>query len=242
MLTYPSAVNMKRWTALGLAFLIAIGLTAWITSNHSSAEVAANSSGAPTWLFSLSSDAGTMVKNSDGSYLLTLTGADDAITAFTDRPVRDTAIVPLSRAVLAWPQVFIASAPNAVLVEHDPQGNSDSFVVELSEPKLLSASTITFHAVLVENAVQPANLQPITNVVYAVPPATFGSVSLFIDSVPPSTVNIPPTSVCTSSTGATITPPGNVPTSSVTEEFNSSCASAGGHVVNNSGIHYTIPS
>ena len=85
-----------------MAFLVVIGLTAWITSNRSTDA----SSSAPSWLFSLSSDAGSMKKNADGSYLLTLTGADDAITAFTDRPVRDTAVVPLGRAVIAWPQVL----------------------------------------------------------------------------------------------------------------------------------------
>jgi hypothetical protein len=242
MFAYSSAVNMKRWTALGLAMLLAIGLTAWITSNRSRAEVGASAPDAPSWLFSLSSDGGAMTKNADGSYLLTLTGADDAITAFTDRPVRDTAIVPLKRAVLVWPQVFASAAPNAVLVEHDPQGDSDSFVVELSDPKLLTASTVTFHAEVVDNAVQPASLTPITNAVYAVPPAVFGAASLFIDDVTTTTVNIPPSAVCTSSTGSEITPPGNVPTSSETGGFDSACTTAGGTVDHTAGEHETIPS
>ncbi len=230
-----------------VAFLVFIGLTAWITSNRSTVPASAavstsDSSSAPSWLFSLSSNAGSMKKNADGSYLLTLTGADDAITAFTDRPVRDTAVVPLSRAVLAWSQVFASAPPNAVLVEHDPSGASDSFVVELTDPKLLNASTIRFHAVLVQNDVQPASLKPIANAQYSVPPATFGTVSLFIDDVTTTTVNYPAMSVCMSSTGGELTPPGSVTTSSETGSFDTACKNAGGYVDHTPGTHYTIPS
>jgi hypothetical protein len=235
------------WMAMVVAFLVFIGLTAWITSNRSTVPASAavstsDSSSAPSWLFSLSSNAGSMKKNADGSYLLTLTGADDAITAFTDRPVRDTAVVPLSRAVLAWSQVFASAPPNAVLVEHDPSGASDSFVVELTDPKLLNASTIRFHAVLVQNDVQPASLKPIANAQYSVPPATFGTVSLFIDDVTTTTVNYPAMSVCMSSTGGELTPPGSVTTSSETGSFDTACKNAGGYVDHTPGTHYTIPS
>jgi len=232
---------------LVVAFLVVIGLTAWITSNRSSESASAaastsDSSSAPSWLFSLSSDAGSMKKNADGSYLLTLTGADDAITAFTDRPVRDTAVVPLSRAVIAWPQVFASASPNAVLVEHAPSGASDSFVVELTDPKLLNASTITFKAVLVQNDVQPASLKPIANAQYAVPPATFGTVSLFIDNVTTTTVNYPAMSTCISSTGGELTPPGSVATSSESGSFSTACQNAGGTVMDTPGTHITVPS
>ncbi|CAB4912275.1 unannotated protein [freshwater metagenome] len=230
-----------------MAFLVVIGLTAWITSNRTTDATASSgsssaSSSVPSWLFSLSSDAGSMKKNADGSYLLTLTGADDAITAFTDRPVRDTAVVPLGRAVIAWPQVFASAAPNAVLVEHDPSGASDSFVVVLTDPKLLNASTVTFRAELVQNDVQPASLKPIANAQYVVPPTSFGTVSLFIDNVTTTTVNYPAMSVCISSTGGELTPPGSVTTSSETGSFDNACKNAGGTVEQTPGTHITMPS
>ena len=232
---------MKKpaWIALIAAAAGVIALTTWIGVSNSDERTA--SADAPTWLFSLSSDSGTMTKTADGGYDLVLVGVDDAFTAFTDRPYRDTAIIPLERAAQAWPQVFAESAPNAVIVEHEPSGESDSFVVELTEPRLVNASTMEFHAVPVTNQVQPASTKNVASSTYTNPPATFAAVSLFIDDVTTTTVNVPPTSVCTSPTGKEITPPGSIKTSSDNGSFDQSCATAGGTVMNIPGEYETIP-
>jgi hypothetical protein len=234
---------MKKiaWIVLIALAAAVIALTTWIGLSHSDESTSGAESDAPSWLFSLSADSGTMTKTADGGYDLVLTGADDAFTAFTDRPNRETAIIPLSRAMQAWPQVFAESAPNAVIVEHEPSGESDSFVVELTEPRLIDSSTITFHAVLVTNQVQPASTKNVASSTYATPPAVFKEASLFIDDVTTTTVSFPPMSVCTSPAGKEITPPGSITTSSDNGNFDESCKSAGGTVMNTPGEYQTIP-
>ena len=234
-------MNIKKWLAVAVCFVLAIVITAWITSNHSGAPAASTDAAARSWLFSLSSDSGSMKPNANGTYLLTLNGADDSITAFTDRPDRDSAVASIARAVEVWPMVFADAAPNAVLVIHDPKGSSDSFVVELTDPHLIGASTLTFQAkVLTADVMTPSSKQ-LAKSLYVTPPASFNAVSMFIDDVSTTTVNIPAKSVCVDKTGAQINPPGSVNTSAETGSFDAACQSAGGTVENTPGTHATYP-
>lgn len=182
-----------------------------------------------------------MKLNPDGSYLLTLDGVDDSITAFTDRPNRDSAVASIARAVEVWPTVFADAAPNAVMVIHDPQGSSDSFVVELTDPHLIRTSTLTFNAiVLTADVITPSSKQ-LARSLYETPPSTFQAVSMFIDDVSTTTVNIPAKSVCVDKSGNQINPPGSVNTSAETGSFDDACKSAGGTVDHTAGTHATYP-
>jgi hypothetical protein len=168
---------------------VVVGAAAWFATDRSHGDglgesVAAieSSSEPPSWLFSLTAGAGTYTSGADGTGMLTLTDVDPHVTAFTDRPDRDTAIVPASKLVEAWPALFAESAPNAVLVEHDPGGETDSFVLELSDPTA-DGSTMTYRARVVIGEDHSEELPGLTSTPSESPPATFSTVSLFIDDV-----------------------------------------------------------
>lgn len=165
------------------ALVIAVGL--WWTLGQGRDE-------GPNWLFSHTATAGTLIEKADGSYTLTLTGIDPHVLAFTDRPARDSAIVPASALVDAWPTLFASSPPNAVLVEHEATGDANSVVMTLTNPRLTtfetagSASadmaTLTFDAVVMSSEF-PENLKRLTRGIHEVPLSTFANASLFIDDV-----------------------------------------------------------
>lgn len=232
-------MNKKLWAIFALAGIATVVVMAWATSVYSP-QTGADSS-ERNWLFSLTSDSGTLQPNADGSYELTLNGTDESIIAFTDRPYRDSSVSSLSRAVQVWPQVFADAAPNAVLVEHNSDGASDSFVVELTKPQLIDASTLKFHAVVLAPNVISVGAKNLVNKAYATPPATFDAVSLFIDDVTTTTTNFPPMAICMSKSGSEITPPGSVLASSESTSFDNACTSAGGWVERTAGVHGTYP-
>ena len=133
-------------------------------------------------MFSYTARSGSMVEQPDGTYLLTLEHADENIVAFTDRPDRDTGIVPAAALVEEWPNLFADSAPNGVMVEHDPKGGTDSWVVELHDPAI-DGSTVTFRVTVLDEEDHSASASRLTNEVYDTPPTQFRAVSLFIDDV-----------------------------------------------------------
>jgi hypothetical protein len=142
-------------------------------------SVAGAQTSQPSWLFSQTSTGGTFAPTDDGEYTLTLTGVDPSLTAFTDRPVRGATIVDLADFIAAWPDAFASSAPNAVLVEHQPSGQSDSTVVTLYDP-VLAGDTLTFRVVALRDSNPEKFVDAPTN--YSVkPPAAFGTASLFVD-------------------------------------------------------------
>ncbi|MFN7151412.1 MAG: hypothetical protein ACK4V6_18285, partial [Microthrixaceae bacterium] len=134
----------------------------------------------PKWLFTETATGGTFTTDADGTHTLTLNGIDPEVTAFTDRPDRDTAIVSTEMFVRSWPSIFEDSAPNAVLVEHEPTGASDSFVLTLTDPKL-DGTTLTFTAEIVDGKDHSDQLPGLTPTPHREPPATFSTTSLFID-------------------------------------------------------------
>ncbi len=159
----------------------------------------------PKWLFSHTSEGGTITPGPDGTVVLTLTGIDQHVVAFTDRPDRRSEIIDVRALVMAWPSMFADSAPNAVLVEHEPNG-TDSSVLELTEPRL-DGSTLTFTAKVLE--VEAAEGPTVTAADQAdptMPPASFRAASLFIDDVDPSAAKFD----CVNANGARISPPGQV--------------------------------
>lgn len=157
--------------ALG-ALLIGSGVW-WFIDRQDSAE--------SSWLFSHTADGGILEEQSDGSYRLTLTGIDPHVMAFTDRPARDTQIIGIQALADVWNELFASAAPNAVLVEHNSQGEADSVVLELSSPEVVGDS-ITYSAQVLkdENA---QDLSGLVGTLHLEIPSTFNEASLFIDDV-----------------------------------------------------------
>jgi len=160
--------------ALVLVVAASAGIAWWLTDRNSAST---------SWLFAGAAEAGTLTPKSDGTFTLTLTGIDDDVLAFTDRPQRDVAVLDPQVLPEYWEQWFADSNPNAVLVEHEPGGDSDSTVMVLANPTLTGAKpdrTLTFDAELVSEAI-PESVQRLAGKVKDVPPSDFDRVSVFID-------------------------------------------------------------
>lgn len=160
-------------SSLALGAVLIGGGVWWFTGRATAEE--------PTWLFSHTADGGTLEEQSDGSYLLTLTGIDPHVMAFTDRPVRDTQIFGIQALADGWNELFESSPPNAVLVEHNAQGEADSVVLVLSNPQV-SGDELTFSAQMLtdEAAAEATSLE---GTLHSAAPASFEEVSVFIDDV-----------------------------------------------------------
>ncbi len=160
---------------------VAVGGT-WAVARATRSSALAETEVAPSWLFTEGAGGGTFRTNADGTHTLTLTDLDPTVTAFTDRPERDTALVPFDLLFSSWARLFADSPPNAVLVEHDPRGDTSSYVVRLTDPKL-DGTTGTFTAEVVKGKDHSDQVPGLSAPPNLPPPATFGAVSLFIDDV-----------------------------------------------------------
>ena len=220
------------WTATLVAVVLVAAGGTWLVLDRTSADdvgdpVAEVSDDSPTWLFSHTSDGGTLTPTGDDdTYTLTLTGIDPNVMAFTDRPDRQTAILTAQELVDAWPSMFADSAPNAVLVEHDPTGDTDSLVVVLTDPRV-DGATMTYTATILEDEDHPAEVEGIVGAPHAEPPAEFADVSLFIDDVSLDQSVFS----CVNASGQLISPPGTIPiVYKPTAPYMKLCSDVGGTV------------
>lgn len=135
---------------------------------------------APSWLFVVRGASGSFERR-DGSWRLTLHGADPSVLAFTDRPARKVRRDVLASFVSNWPIAFRSSAPNAAIVLDDSSGASDMVVVTLGDPQLDGHGSLTFPATpLATPGVEWA--QRIGRGADRRIPAHFGAASLFVDA------------------------------------------------------------
>ncbi len=177
--------HVAGWVVALVAFAVAIAGATWWTIDRGQDQN-------PSWLFSHTASGGTLLKQSNGDYTLTLTDIDPHVMAFTDRPVRDSVIMPATDFITAWPTYFASSPPNAVLVEHNAKGNTDSVVLTLTNPRLATpaaanstsadTATLTFDAKLITTE-HPSNLKRLTRGIHKTPSTNFTNASLFIDDV-----------------------------------------------------------
>lgn len=168
--------KLVAWVAIVAVVLAASAGAFWWISDQDGED-------SPSWLFSHTSGSGISQDNGDGTVTVILTEIDPHVIGFTDRPDRDSAVIQVSDLVREWPAIFADSAPNAVLVEHYPNGREDSVVLTMSNPRL-SEDSLTFDAtVLLEEF--PESLKSHAGTQYAQPPIQFEDASLFIDSVDP---------------------------------------------------------
>ena len=180
--TTPNPTHLTGWVVALVAFAVAIAGATWLTIDRGQNQ-------SPSWLFSHTATAGSLLQKSDVTYTLTLTGIDPHVMAFTDRPERDSVILPAAELIKQWPTLFKSSPPNAVLVEHTSSGDTDSVVLTLTNPRLTTPAgtkpakpTLIFDATLIA-AEHPANLKRLTHGIHKTTPDTFANASLFIDDV-----------------------------------------------------------
>jgi len=171
--------SVRSSTAFGVTLALAFGVAAgWLLGGGEQGDINASQE---SWLFSHTADAGEIRERADGSLELVLRSFDERVTAFADRPFRDAKIETVEWLVSAWDDLFAESAPNAVLVEHDPDGVAKSVVVELSSPRL-SGGELTY-AVTVLDAIPEGRLARVAGESHENPVRSFRAVSLFIDDV-----------------------------------------------------------
>lgn len=171
--------SVRSSTAFGVTLALAFGVAVgWLLGGGEQGDINASEE---SWLFSHTADAGEIRERADGSLELVLRSFDERVTAFADRPFRDAKIETVEWLVSAWDDLFAESAPNAVLVEHDPDGVAKSVVVVLSSPKL-SGGELTY-AVTVLDAVPEGRLARVAGESHENPVRSFEAVSLFIDDV-----------------------------------------------------------
>lgn len=185
-----------RWaTGAGLLLVAFIAATIWWVSNQSREY-------APSWLFSHTAEGGSLEPQPDGTFTLTLTNVDPHVIAFTDRPNRDAIVMDASRLVASWDSVFGESPPNVVLVEHTPEGTTNSVALTISNPVLSppldqgessqAEQTLVFDAELILDEERSVSA-PSSGDGEVSASQTFGSASLFIDTF----MAFPETFTCT---------------------------------------------
>lgn len=170
---------VRESSAFGAALALAIGVAAgWFLAGGEPSDKAV---ARESWLFSHTADAATIVAGDGGSLTITLNGVDSHVVMFADRPYRDARVVGAPKFYGKWADVFGSSAPNAVLVEHSPRGETDSLVVTIASARL-AADQLVIQAKLLEAENIPPSLRSLVGGVHKSTPAKVMDVSIFIDS------------------------------------------------------------
>jgi len=136
-----------------------------------------------SWLYSQTADSAELIDNGDGTFQLIMRDVDYHTIQFSDRPDRLVEIIDTADLVEMWDVLFETSSPNAVLVEHEPDGSTDSLVVVLENPQFdYEADELTYEITILADEAHPERVAKLANA-HAQPPVKMSYVSLFIDSV-----------------------------------------------------------
>lgn len=136
-----------------------------------------------SWLYSQTSDTAELDDLGGGKYRLIMRGVDLHTIQFSDRPDRLVEVIDTEDFVHGWDTMFASSPPNAVLVEHEPSGETDSLVVVLTNPDFnYEDDEIAYDVEILADELHPERLLKLANA-HAEPPVNMRAVSLFIDSV-----------------------------------------------------------
>jgi hypothetical protein len=178
--------------ALILSAILILPLSTALAAGTLDQEQPTSDDPEPGWLFTQTAEAGRLEPLDDGAYQLMLRGVDRHTIAFTDRPGREASIIGTGPFIAAWGRTFATSAPNAALVEHEPDGTTDTLVVTLSDPAYDPAiRELRYRAVVLADELHPERLSGLGGERHGTAPALFGAASLFIDSAA-----APSTSTC----------------------------------------------
>ena len=165
--------------ALGIVGVLAY-LVSMVGDDDDTVALAA---GEVSWLYSQTADGAELDDLGGGAYRLIMRGVDPHTIQFSDRPDRLVEIIDTARLVHHWPELFADSAPNAVLVEHEPSGETDSLVVVLTDPIYdMAARTLSYGVEILADELHPERLVALADG-HTRPPTMMRWVSLFIDSV-----------------------------------------------------------
>ncbi|CAN5665948.1 hypothetical protein BH10ACT3_BH10ACT3_23170 [soil metagenome] len=138
---------------------------------------------APSWLASQTADGGRLEFTDGRATRLVLDGVDLHTIMFSDRPDRLADVVDTGAFGDQWDEVFADSSPNAVLVEHRPDGGADSLVVVLSRPVFDNVTrTLSYDIQVLADEQHPESVEGLVGEVYDETPTEFRDVSLFIDN------------------------------------------------------------
>ena len=136
-----------------------------------------------SWLYSQTADSGELDDLGNGKFHLILRDVDYHTIQFSDRPDRLVEIIETADLVKNWDTLFATSSPNAVLVEHEPDGTTDSLVVVLEKPHFdYEADELTYEVTILADEAHPERLKKLANA-HTQAPVAMRAVSLFIDSV-----------------------------------------------------------
>lgn len=178
------STGVRRRAALG-----SIGALAVVLAGCSSAESLTGADAADSadqeevsWLFSQTADSGRLEMTDGQATKLVMNDVDAHTIAFSDRPERLTDIIGTEAMTDMWNEMFGDDPPNAVLVEHSPDGETDSVVLVLQRPTFDATSrTLSYDIEVLADEQHPESIDGLTGGVHDVPPTEFRAVSLFID-------------------------------------------------------------
>ncbi len=163
------------WLLAAVAIAAVVGVLAFALSGSYKSDI--------SWLYSQSANSAELIGQGGNKYELVMNGVDIHTIMFADRPDRDVKVVATQKIVDGWETAFASSAPNAVLVEHEPSGETDSLVVVLRSPKYDSIKEVlTYQVELLADEQHPERLKQMANA-HDEAPLKFSSVSLFIHNV-----------------------------------------------------------
>lgn len=160
-----------------------LGVLAVMATACASDDPAAGGADGASWLFSQTSDSGRLELTDSGVTRLVMSGVDPHTIMFADRPDRAAEVIDTATITDSWAEAFAGSAPNAVLVEHQPDGAADSVVVVLRRPVLDPvARTLSYDIEVLADEQHPDSVEGLIGEMHDDPPADFGAVTLFIDA------------------------------------------------------------
>lgn len=198
---------MKRWRGIGAVVGVAAVLVASLAvpavgaqplavpstspaavSAGSTLTVPAAKSRTVSLLYATTAQQGslTAVKGKKRTYVMTLRGASDHVTWFTDRPARQSGFLPTAGFVSSWAGYgFVEDPPNVALVVRDRSGATGTVVAVMTGPKVNSRGVLTarLRVLSVDQAQQVGgNLAVHADRHDVKVPSRFTSVALFIDN------------------------------------------------------------
>lgn len=177
--TQSTGLFVKSFAAL-LAFLCVIAAVAGVIDIFNGDDAKGSE---VSWLYSQTADSGELDDLGGGRYHIVLRGVDYHTVQFSDRPDRLVKVIDTADLVKHWDTLFETSSPNAVLVEHEPDGSTDSLVVVLEKPHFdYAKDELTYEAQVLADEFHPERLKKLANS-HPEPPVAMRAVSLFIDSV-----------------------------------------------------------
>jgi hypothetical protein len=170
------------------AIVAALVLTACASTKpqpQQSPVVEVASSNEPVFLWSMASADGSLAGPDDQNLRLTMTGVDEFVTRFTDRPDRTATAVDTRDFFERWEQRFASIPPNAVLSYSLGSGQAPTqIVVTLTNPEYdPEAQTLSFDAQRIR---RQADDLPDTDYTVQLPaidnPSDTGPLAVFIDT------------------------------------------------------------